>query len=120
MILDVRAGSDPELAKVLCDRFGLTTVILTSRVETGTRQHRIGSLMVHQGEVYEGGEYQIEVVDRLGGGDSFCAAVLAALIRDEPKTALNLAGAYSALQHTHPGDFNYNYPDEYQNQADEP
>jgi 2-dehydro-3-deoxygluconokinase len=52
--------------------------------------------------------YEIEdIVDRVGGGDSFAAGLIFGLLEygDEPK-ALEFAVAASALKHTIPGDFN--------------
>eukprot|EP00831_Metopus_contortus_P000435 TRINITY_DN10163_c0_g2_i1.p2 TRINITY_DN10163_c0_g2~~TRINITY_DN10163_c0_g2_i1.p2 ORF type:complete len:117 (-),score=30.15 TRINITY_DN10163_c0_g2_i1:252-602(-) len=55
--------------------------------------------------------YQIcNIIDRFGGGDSFCAGLLYALYTPElssPETAISFAVAASALKHTIPGDYNY-------------
>lgn len=55
--------------------------------------------------------YQIRrIVDRFGGGDSFCAGLLLALNTPElraPENAIRFAAAASALKHTCPGDFSY-------------
>ena len=57
------------------------------------------------------GPYQIkDIVDRFGGGDSFCAGLLFALNTPElaaPATAIRFAVAASALKHTFSGDYNY-------------
>ena len=61
----------------------------------------------------EGGyaPYQIRnIVDRFGGGDSFCAGLLYALNTEaysEPAKAIRFAVAASALKHTISGDYNY-------------
>lgn len=55
--------------------------------------------------------YEIrQIVDRIGGGDSFCAGLLHALFSEEfstPEVAIKFAVAASALKHTISGDFNY-------------
>ena len=55
--------------------------------------------------------YEIrDIVDRFGGGDSFCAGLLFALNTEElsrPEDAIRFAVAASALKHTIPGDYNY-------------
>ncbi len=55
--------------------------------------------------------YEIrDIVDRFGGGDSFCAGLLFALNTPElssPAAAIRFAVAASALKHTVPGDYNY-------------
>ena len=63
--------------------------------------------------------YQIHtIVDRFGGGDSFCAGLLFALSIPNlaaPATAIRFAVAASALKHTCQGDFNYSTRDEVEN-----
>ena len=55
--------------------------------------------------------YQIRnIVDRFGGGDSFCAGLLFSLNTPEltePSKAIRFAVAASALKHTFSGDYNY-------------
>lgn len=55
--------------------------------------------------------YEIrDIVDRFGGGDSFCAGLIFALNTPElaePSTAVRFAVAASALKHTIPGDYNF-------------
>ena len=55
--------------------------------------------------------YQIkDIVDRFGGGDSFCAGLIYALNSEKysaPADAIRFAVAASALKHTISGDYNY-------------
>lgn len=55
--------------------------------------------------------YEIrDIVDRFGGGDSFCAGLIYALNTPKfsaPETAIRFAAAASALKHTIPGDYNF-------------
>ena len=55
--------------------------------------------------------YQIkDIVDRFGGGDSFCAGLIYALNSEKysaPADAIRFAVASSALKHTISGDYNY-------------
>ena len=47
------------------------------------------------------------IVDRVGGGDSFGAGFVFSLIQEKSyQDAINFAVAASALKHTIPGDFN--------------
>lgn len=60
--------------------------------------------------------YEIcDIVDRFGGGDSFCAGLIFALSGDEfnaPADAIAFAVAASCLKHTISGDYNYSSRDE--------
>ena len=52
-------------------------------------------------------EYDIQVVDRIGGGDSFSAGLIYALGTGmAPSEALEFATAASCLKHTTEGDYN--------------
>ncbi|MFP3938225.1 MAG: PfkB family carbohydrate kinase [Phycisphaerae bacterium] len=58
----------------------------------------------HLSNVYE----DLEIVDRVGGGDSFAAGLACSLLDGKkPAEANEFAAAYSALAHTFPGDMNW-------------
>ncbi|MFZ6034009.1 MAG: PfkB family carbohydrate kinase, partial [Melioribacter sp.] len=51
--------------------------------------------------------YDIDIVDRVGGGDSFASGLIYGLLtKENSKEALEFAVAASCLKHTIPGDFN--------------
>ena len=51
--------------------------------------------------------YDIQIVDRVGGGDSFASGLIAGLLqKDDTREALEFAVAASCLKQTIPGDFN--------------
>lgn len=51
--------------------------------------------------------YEIQIVDRVGGGDSFASGLIYGLLHlDSTQKALEFAVAASCLKHTIPGDFN--------------
>lgn len=61
--------------------------------------------------------YEIhDIVDRFGGGDSFCAGLIYALNSEDglatPENAIRYAVAASCLKHTIPGDYNFSAKDE--------
>ena len=52
-------------------------------------------------------QYELRLVDRIGGGDSFAAGLIYSLVTGRtPEASLRFAVAASALKHTIPGDFN--------------
>jgi len=58
----------------------------------------------HLSRVYE----NLEIADRVGGGDSFSSGLIASLLEGKDAGSANeFAAAYSALAHTFPGDFNW-------------
>jgi len=63
----------------------------------------------HLSRVYE----NLEIVDRVGGGDSYASAIIWGLLNETaPAEACEFAAAYSALAHTFPGDINWATPAE--------
>ena len=62
----------------------------------------VGQRPMHQSQ-----RYVVRLVDRIGGGDSFAAGLIYALLTGRPlDAALRFAVAASALKQTIPGDFN--------------
>ncbi len=58
-------------------------------------------------EFYHSRKYNVRIVDRVGGGDSFAGGVICGLLDGKDfKSALEFGVAASALKHTIPGDFN--------------
>ena len=56
---------------------------------------------------YRSKRYDIQIVDRVGGGDSFASGLIYGLMKkNSTKEALQFAVAASCLKQTIPGDFN--------------
>jgi len=84
-------------------------------VGTTLRVARTGLLNDWRTLLYDGEEFylsriyeNLEIEDRVGGGDSFAAGLIYSILKGkEPQEAVEFAGGYSALAHTFPGDFNW-------------
>ena len=96
------------LAEQLAARFEAKRVALTRREILGPREHG-WSAVLYDAETRafaQSRRHCVQVVDRVGGGDSFAAALIARLLGgDRPAQALEFAVAASALKLTVPGDF---------------
>jgi len=58
-------------------------------------------------EPFRSTRYDIQLVDRIGGGDAFAGGLIAGLLKkDSTRDALEFAVAASCLKQTIPGDFN--------------
>ena len=67
-------------------------------------------------EVHRSKIYDIQIVDRVGGGDSFAAGLIYGLLsKANSKEALEFAVAASCLKHTIHGDFNLVSKEEVEN-----
>ncbi|MBV9774940.1 MAG: sugar kinase, partial [Gemmatimonadetes bacterium] len=97
------------IAERLGSELGSRTVALTRREIISASEHG-WSAMLHDratGESHVSRRYQVRLADRVGGGDSFAAALIhATLDGRDAKAALEFAVAASALKLTIPGDFN--------------
>jgi 2-dehydro-3-deoxygluconokinase len=104
-------GIDGDHAEVLAAaraRLGLAVTVLSRKRGKASRSVRLGSTaMGRNGEVVSAPWRDVEVVDRLGGGDAFAGGFLAAYVAspDDLAHALALGAAAQALKHTMPGDF---------------
>jgi 2-dehydro-3-deoxygluconokinase len=89
--------------------FGVSQVAITLRESRSASENGWSGVLFEAagGVFHRSQQYDITVVDRLGGGDSFAAGLIYGLITGRPAdAALRFAVAASALKHTIPGDFN--------------
>ena len=95
------------VAKQLADTFGFEKVAITLRTSISASDNGWAG-MLYDGENYcFSKEYNLHIVDRVGGGDSFGAGLIYALISGkDTQSAINFAVAASALKHSVEGDFN--------------
>ena len=98
------------LAKALKKEFGFDTVAITLR-ESFSASKNGWSVILHDDnecrEPKRSTRYEIDIVDRVGGGDSFASGLIYGLLtKSNTEEALEFAAAASCLKHTMPGDFN--------------
>ena len=97
------------IAKLAMDQYpNVKRVAITLR-ESKSANHNDWSACLYNGkDFYLSRKYAItDIVDRVGGGDSFGAGLIYGLNHyDDEKTALEFAVAASCLKHTISGDFN--------------
>ncbi|MCG8484695.1 MAG: sugar kinase [Clostridia bacterium] len=87
--------------------YGCKTVAITLRESYSASINGWSAMLYTDGESYFSKKYDIQLVDRIGGGDSFVGALLYTLVTDcEPQEAIDFAVAASCLKHTIEGDFN--------------
>lgn len=98
-------GDDVTAARQVASRWDLDAVVLTDRAQHGARTCTLHARAVVDGQLYEAPSYDVEIVDRLGGGDAFVAGFLHGMLRADPGLAVKVGAALGALQHTTPGDF---------------
>ncbi len=107
-----------DVARQLVEKFGFKKVAITLR-ESISASVNGWSAMLYDGNEYNfSKKYTINIVDRVGGGDSFGAGLIYSLMQGySSEEAINFAVAASCLKHTIEGDFNLVSVDEVKNLA---
>lgn len=91
----------------LKDVFSFKFVCVTQRESYSASDNGWSAIMYTNNGVIRSPKYDIHIVDRIGGGDSFAAGLIYGLINNwEEQRALNFAVAASCLKQTIEGDFN--------------
>lgn len=99
--------------KAMKEKFGFKYVVTTLRESYSASDNGWSALIYDGNEFYRSRKYDIRIVDRVGGGDSFAGGLIYGLVTGQNfKDALEFAVAASALKHTIPGDFNHASLDE--------
>lgn len=98
-----------EAAERVARDFGAEVVAITLRESLSASRNGWSAVLwdAPSTSFHEGPRFDVTLVDRIGGGDSFAAGLIYGLVtRRPPADALRFAVAASALKQTIPGDFN--------------
>jgi 2-dehydro-3-deoxygluconokinase len=101
-------GDVPEAMGTALTKLGLAGIAITRKKGKVSRSMKLtGLAMGKSRKLIETDWTEIEVVDRLGGGDAFAGGFIAGYLEDpeDLSRAAKLGLAASALKHTIPGDF---------------
>jgi 2-dehydro-3-deoxygluconokinase len=83
----------------------IKVVATTLREVHSTNRHSWSAVAWINGQTYQAPTCELEVYDRVGGGDGFAAGLFYGLLAgEEPQEAVNLGWAHGALITTFPGD----------------
>ncbi len=95
------------VAKQLADKFGFEKVAITLRTSISASDNNWAAMLYDGNDYYFSKEYKLHIVDRVGGGDSFGAGLIYAILSGKSsKDTIEFAVAASALKHSIEGDFN--------------
>lgn len=96
-----------DIFKQMVEKFNFKYVVSSLRESYSASDNGWSACIYDGKEFYQSKKYDIRIVDRVGGGDSFAAGLICGLIDGKSmKDALEFGVAASALKHTIPGDFN--------------
>ena len=97
------------VAKQLADKFGFEMVAITLRESHSASDNGWSAMLynVAKDEYCFSKKYELRIIDRVGGGDSFGGGLIYSLLGGkDTQAAVEFAVAASALKHTIEGDFN--------------
>jgi 2-dehydro-3-deoxygluconokinase len=100
------AESYDDVARKLEKQFGFQAVAVTLRENPLVLLNSWSAIVVADGELFRAPRYEVEVIDRIGAGDSFSAGLIVGRLENRGwEESLRFATAASALKHSIPGDF---------------
>ena len=96
-------------ARQITDEFGCSQVAITLRESVSASDNGWSAVLFDKttSAFHRSQHYDVRLVDRIGGGDSFAGGLIYGLVTGRtPEASLRFAVAASALKQTIPGDFN--------------
>jgi 2-dehydro-3-deoxygluconokinase len=114
---DARVLFDPEdtwanapledVALRLQTNYDLQSVLITASETTRNQCGYANALAWTDGQVYHGQAFDVDVIDRIGAGDSSAAGLLYGVLQADGTLAAQMSAALSALSLTNHGDINW-------------
>jgi len=113
---EISVESYKDVARRLAEKFKFKAVAITLRENPLVWRNSWSAIAYAEGKFYDDVKYELEIVDRVGGGDSFSAGfIYGYLARQTYDAAVRYGNAFAALKHTNPGDFNWSSLQEVEN-----
>lgn len=106
-VFGIREDDYHAVAVKLTERFGFEVVAVTLREDLSVLRNNWSAFAYSDGEFYLGPKYSVEIVDRVGAGDSFSAGLIFGYLTDGIEKGVRYGTAFSALKHSIPGDLNF-------------
>ena len=103
-VFGIKKDSYEEVARTLAGQFSLDAVAITLRETPSVWRNKWTAIAYANGEIYTAPVFDIEVVDRVGAGDSFSGGFLYGYLEEGAATGVRYGVAISALKQTNPGD----------------
>lgn len=106
-VFGIRGDSYEAVARQLQESFGFQAVAVTLRENLSVWRNRWSALVLAEGQTHQAPTYEVEIVDRVGAGDSYAAGLITGRLQGRDYAEANALGvAFSAIKHSIPGDLN--------------
>ncbi|MCK9479253.1 MAG: sugar kinase [Firmicutes bacterium] len=107
-----------EVCHKLQERFGFEKIAITLRESISASVNNWSGLLYDGSKFYKSKKYEINIVDRVGGGDSFGGGLIYSVLNGfSMQDSIEFAVAASCLKHSIEGDFNLVAVDEVESLA---
>jgi 2-dehydro-3-deoxygluconokinase len=113
VIFGIREKDYEAVAAKLAQTLKFKIVAITLREDLSVWKNHWTAIAYQGGKTFRDRKYEVEIVDRVGAGDSFTAGFLYGWLElKDVEKGVQYGNAFSALKHTLPGDFNWSTREE--------
>lgn len=108
VVFDIKEKDYETVAERLAQTYKFKIVGITLREDLSVWRNNWTAIVYQDGKIFRDRKYEVEIVDRVGGGDSFTAGFLYGWLEEgDVEKGLRYGNAFAVLKHTFPGDFNW-------------
>jgi len=108
VVFGIKEKAYETVAERLAQTFNFKIVAITLREDLSVWRNNWTAIAYQDGNIFRDRTYEVEIVDRVGAGDSFTAGFLYGWLMDKDvERGVRFGNAFAALKHTFPGDFNW-------------
>jgi 2-dehydro-3-deoxygluconokinase len=105
LVFGIEGNDYRSVARELAERFDLKVVTITLRTDHTVLRNGWTAIAVENGTVFDDRTYEIELIDRIGGGDAYAAGFILGVLDGDVAKGVRYGNAFSALKQTSWGDF---------------
>ncbi len=106
-VLGITGKDYREVARKLAEKFKFEVVCITLREDVSVLRNRWTAIAYTAGKIYDDRTYDVEIVDRVGAGDSYTAGFIYGYLTGDVEKGVKYGNAFSALKHSIPSDTNW-------------
>jgi 2-dehydro-3-deoxygluconokinase len=113
VVFGIKEKDYEAVAERLAQTFKFKIVAITLREDLSVWRNNWTAIAYQDGKIIRDKKYEVEIVDRVGAGDSFTAGFLYGWLKErDVEKGVRYGNAFAALKHTFPGDFNWSTQEE--------
>jgi len=106
-VFGIKEETYDEVAVKLAERFKFKVVTITLRETPSVWKNYWTAIAYSDGKFYRDRKYEVEIVDRVGAGDSYSAGFIYGYLAGDIEKGVKYGNAFAALKHSVPGDVNW-------------